>query len=106
VSILSPFSCIRIISEYFRRERNITVERNLLNMYANGDINGALTFISLIVIPSYPQADFGFVDLIISSIALLLNFFNTNFKMVLKMRYIDNPWAAYLFLHPYLSAHL
>jgi hypothetical protein len=43
MSILSPFLCIRIISEYFR-EGNIPLERDLLNMYANGDhINGALT---------------------------------------------------------------
>jgi hypothetical protein len=41
-------------------------------MYANGDdINGALASISLIVIPSYPQADLGFMDLI-SSVSLLL----------------------------------
>jgi hypothetical protein len=73
MSILSPFLCIRIISEYFRREGNIPVDRDLLNMYANGDdINGALASISLTVIPSYPQSDLGFMDLIISSISLLL----------------------------------
>jgi hypothetical protein len=44
-------------------------------MYANGDdINGALAFISLIVIPSYPLAGLSFINLINSSISLILVF--------------------------------
>jgi hypothetical protein len=104
MSVLTPSLCICIISEYFRREGNIPVDRDLLNMYvyANGDdINAALAFMSLIVSPSYPQADLGFMDII----SLLLVLIPIS-EMVVKMRYINNLWVSYLFLYPYLSAHL
>jgi hypothetical protein len=42
MSVLSPFLYIGVISEYFKREGNIPVDRDLLHIYANGDdINGA-----------------------------------------------------------------
>jgi hypothetical protein len=42
MSVLSSFLCIGIISEYFKREGNIPVDKDLLHMYVNGDdINGA-----------------------------------------------------------------
>jgi hypothetical protein len=52
--VLSPFLYMGVISEYVNREGNIPVDRVLLHIYANGDdINGALVFINLAVIPSY-----------------------------------------------------
>jgi hypothetical protein len=48
MSILSPFICIRIISKYFRREGNIPVDRDLLNMYVPAwplPGNGYVTYI-------------------------------------------------------------
>jgi hypothetical protein len=69
MSVLSPFLYIGVISEYFKREGNIPVDRDLLHIYANGDdINGSLAFINSAVIPSYPQANLGFIYLITSSI--------------------------------------
>jgi hypothetical protein len=67
MSVISGFLYICVISEYFKREGNILVDRDLLHMYANGvDINGTLSFIRLTVISSYPQANLGFINLIIS----------------------------------------
>jgi hypothetical protein len=87
MSVLSPFLCIGVISEYFKREGNITVDRDLLHIYANGDdINGALAFIKLSVIPSYPCAALGFINLIISSVSLQFIFFNINFGKGCKNR--------------------
>ena len=55
MTVLSPFLRIGVILEYFKREGNIPVDRDLLLIYANGDdINGVLAFINLVVIPSYP----------------------------------------------------
>jgi hypothetical protein len=43
-----------LFQSYFKQEGNIPVDRVLLHIYANGDdINGALAFINLAVIPSY-----------------------------------------------------
>jgi hypothetical protein len=54
---LSPFLYIGIISEYFKRLGNIPVDKDLLIIYTNGDdINIALAFINLMLIPSYPLA--------------------------------------------------
>jgi hypothetical protein len=107
MSALSPFFFLYIglISEYFNQVGNIPVDKDLLNMYANGDdINGALAFISLTVIPSYPLAGLSFINLISSSISLLLVSFSINSEMVFGMKYINNPWTPYLLLHSYLSA--
>jgi hypothetical protein len=57
MSVLSSFLYIGIISEYFRRLGNIPVDKDLLIIYANGDdIDIALAFINLMLIPSYPLA--------------------------------------------------
>jgi hypothetical protein len=76
---LSPFLYIGIISEYFKRLGNIPVDKDLLIIYANGvDINIALAFINLMLIPSYPLAGLNLIVLITSSISLQLILFNIN----------------------------
>jgi hypothetical protein len=62
--VLSPFSMC-VISEYFKPQGYIPVDRDLLHMYANhDDIYGTLAFINLAVILSYPEANLGFTSLI------------------------------------------
>jgi hypothetical protein len=48
-------------------ESYIPVDRVLLHIYTNGDDINA--FINLAVIPSYPEANLGFISLIIYSIS-------------------------------------
>jgi hypothetical protein len=51
--------------------------KGLLNIYANGDdINIALAFINLMLIPSYPLAGLSLIVLITFSISLHLILFN------------------------------
>jgi hypothetical protein len=88
---LSPFLYIGITSEYFRRLGNIPVDKDLLSIYANGDdINIALAFINLMLIPSYPLAGLSLKVLITSSISLQFILFK----------------ASYQFECPYLYASL
>jgi hypothetical protein len=75
--------------------------------YANGDdINGALAFIKLAVIPSYKCADLGFINLIISSISLEFVFFNINFGKGLKNEVYRYSIGLLSFPYPYLSSIL
>jgi hypothetical protein len=77
IAVLSPFLYIGIISEYFKRLRNTLVDKDLLIIYVNGDdINIALAFINLMLIPSYPLAGLSLIVLITSTISLQLIFFN------------------------------
>jgi hypothetical protein len=74
---LSPFLYIGNISEYFKHLGNILVDKELLNIYANGDdINIALAFINLMLIPSYPLAGLSLIVLITFSISFQLILFN------------------------------
>jgi len=64
---------------YFRRSGKIPEDRDLLHIWAKGELmKGENTFISLVDIPSYPEEFLGFRDFIMFSISLG----DTNFKRI------------------------
>jgi hypothetical protein len=80
------------MSEYFKRLGNIPVDKDLLIIYANGDdINIALAFINLMLIPSYPLAGLSLIVLITSSILCNRFYLISIYEMVFGMRCISSP---------------
>jgi hypothetical protein len=67
------------------------VDKDLLSLYATGDINIALAFINLMLISSYPLAGLSLIVLITSSISLQLIFLISSYEIVFGMRCISSP---------------
>jgi len=64
---------------YFRQSGKIPEDRDLLHLWAKGELmKGEYIFISLVDIPSYPEEFLGLRDFTMFSISLV----DTNFKLI------------------------